>query len=813
MTSSRSQPLAEGAELQTGDDRCHHRADPDGPFAVVLDAQPSATPGLGGKGTSLETLVASGHPVPATGVVTTAAYRAVASRPEVTELVDAITNGEAPDRDRVDAAFAAVPIDEAVEQEILEVVRAVGDGGPVAVRSSATVEDLAGSSFAGQYRSLLDIDSTDDDDVLTAVRSVWSSLWHPAPSAYRRAFGIDENDVAMAVVVMAMVPATTAGVVFTIDPGGGDGARVEAVEGLGESLVSGERTPSAWVVPIERADRPELPAEVDRALDLALAIEETFGVPQDVEWAAVDHTVYAVQARPITVLDDHDGFDTPIDDHELTTGGIVEMVPGVLPALRWELNRFLLEEAFRSVLDSLGIIRGLAAEDRPFVRRVRGRAAIDFDQLRAAAAGIPGAVAELEHQYFGLGTAAPPAPKRRRRLRLEDLQRDVLTLRTRRIVIEQSDVLIQVTAGLLGRRPTLSDLATDELVAYARRLVDVSGRGLAAELGVAAAAAAAYARLEGLLTKHLGDDVGAAAAQRVTSGGLAARRDPTSSAGVFGGPTWNELDLHPPVPQAPDPDEQARRRAELEAAIRAKPGWRRRRILTGQVVDVRIHVIRRAIDEVVDQLRRREAAKAAVLQLGGEVRRVHLELGARLTEMGVLTSPADVELLTMRELMTSLDLRSASDVEPIRSDLLRRRRNWLSRYESEGALPVRFTGVPDREAEPLPEGRVLEGWGASPGRARGAACVLAGPGDPFDAGGVIVAETTDASWSPLFVRAAAVIVERGGPLSHAAILARELGLPCVMNVQGATKVLAGTSVLVDGDQGAVVIESKGSDDG
>ena len=194
----------------------------------------------------------------------------------------------------------------------------------------------------------------------------------------------------------------------------------------------------------------------------------------------------------------------------------------------------------------------------------------------------------------------------------------------------------------------------------------------------------------------------------------------------------------------------------------------------------------------------------------------------------------------MRELMTSIDLlpthdapstpagsdessdersgddpdenQAADDTEAVRSDLLRRRRNWLSRYEREGALPVRFTGTPDREAEPLPEGRVLEGWGASPGRATGPAQVLAGPGDPFDAGGVIVAETTDASWSPLFVRAAAVVVERGGPLSHAAILARELGLSCVMNVPGATRVLAGASVLVDGDQGAVVIEERGSDD-
>ena len=79
------------------------------------------------------------------------------------------------------------------------------------------------------------------------------------------------------------------------------------------------------------------------------------------------------------------------------------------------------------------------------------------------------------------------------------------------------------------------------------------------------------------------------------------------------------------------------------------------------------------------------------------------------------------------------------------------------------------------------------------------------------AGEVLVAEATDASWSPLFVKAGAIVVERGGPLSHAAILARELGLPAVLNVEGATNFLAGRPVAVDGDLGVVVIEAEGEE--
>ena len=181
----------------------------------------------------------------------------------------------------MDATFAAVSLDRPLADAIVGLAHDVGRSGGLAIRSSATVEDLATSSFAGQYRSLLDVDAADPDAVLTAVRQVWASLWHPAPTAYRRAFDIDESDVAMAVVLMDMIPATTAGVVFTADPGGSDGARVEAVEGLGESLVSGQRTPRAWVVPTDHPEavEPPLPTEVARALDLALDIADTFGVP------------------------------------------------------------------------------------------------------------------------------------------------------------------------------------------------------------------------------------------------------------------------------------------------------------------------------------------------------------------------------------------------------------------------------------------------------------------------------------------------------------------------------------------------------
>jgi rifampicin phosphotransferase len=222
--------------------------------AIVLDGTDLDPASLGGKGAALDRLISWGLPVPATGAVTTAAYRRFLEAPMLIDLVDRIRRGAPVAASEVDRVFAAVDFPPALADEVLTLAQAVAGGRCLAVRSSATVEDLAGASFAGQYRSILEVDPHDSRALLDAVRLVFASLWHPAPCAYRAALGIDDSDVAMAAVLMQMVPAERAGVVFTVDPGGTpDAARIEAVSGLGESLVSGQETPDAWVVARDRS--------------------------------------------------------------------------------------------------------------------------------------------------------------------------------------------------------------------------------------------------------------------------------------------------------------------------------------------------------------------------------------------------------------------------------------------------------------------------------------------------------------------------------------------------------------------------------
>ena len=775
------------------------------PVVVLSPGSPAPAAELGGKAASLDRLVQAGFPVPRTAVVTASAYRAVAAHPDLAALLTALQAGEVVGKPEVDAAFLAVPVPDALEAAVVAAARDVGGDQRVAVRSSATVEDMAGASFAGQYRSSLDVDP---DEVLRAVRLTWASLWHPAPCAYRRAWGIPSDDVAMPAAVMRMVRARSAGVVFTVDPEGAPAhARVEAVPELGEALVSGARTPDVWLVPRSGDAGAATPPHVREAADLALAVERSAdGVPQDVEWAWDGGRTWVVQARPITTgpARSDDGSETPLDGAELTTAGIGETLPGLLPPLVWDVGSFLVEEALRSVL---GRLWGLPADrDGPheLVRRVHGRAALDLDLLKSAARAVPGgSEAELERQYFGAampgadeGSPAPWWRTARSQLR---------AAAARRQATAEAAVVIAATDRVLTDVPDLAALSGGDLLAYRRRLIDLGARGMAVELAVASAAVGAYRQLEATLAGHLGEAAAAAVAQRVTSGsGTRRTRSPQTCRSVFAGPTWAE-DAQQSLPEhrSRRPEREAARR-DLEKELTSRPQWRRVRILTGQIVDVRLHVLRRLIGDAADGLARRENVKAAVLDLGGEVRRLHLEVGRRLTVSGRLDAPTDVDLLRDAELRRALHGQVPPPAE------LARRRRWLQQREEDPPLPVRFTGSPRPEPVEAPAGDRLAGWAASPGRHTGRARVLRTPRpELLQPGEVLVAAATDAGWSPLFLKAGAIVVERGGPLSHAAIVARELGVPAVLNVAGATAALDGRTVTVDGDTGVVVLHADG----
>ena len=211
-------------------------------------------PDVGGKAANLGELMLAGLPVPPGFCLTTAAYRRATS-PAGLDDVHAALAATAPDDlpglARLAAAARRLVLDADVPADIADAVRAaygaLGTDAPVAVRSSATAEDLPFASFAGQQDTYLNVVGV--DAVLAAVRRCWASLWTDRAVAYRAAQGIEPGDGALAVVVQRMVDAAVAGVLFTANPvtGRRHEAVIDASPGLGEAVVSGAVNPDHFV--------------------------------------------------------------------------------------------------------------------------------------------------------------------------------------------------------------------------------------------------------------------------------------------------------------------------------------------------------------------------------------------------------------------------------------------------------------------------------------------------------------------------------------------------------------------------------------
>ncbi|MDL9979218.1 PEP/pyruvate-binding domain-containing protein [Microbacterium sp. ASV49] len=267
---------------------------------------------VGGKAANLGELIRARFDVPEGFCVTTEAYR-LAVRGTLVE------DGSATDAAAARAAVLAAPFPDEVAVAVREAYSALGEG-PVAVRSSATAEDLPGASFAGQQDTYLNVSGS--DDVLDAVQRCWASLWTDRAVAYRAAQGIDGAGVALAVVVQRMVDATSAGVLFTADPvtGRRRQAVLDAALGLGEAVVSGSVDPDHFVVDtasgrildrrIAGAAVSVTDAQVRALAALGDRVEGAFGAPQDIEWAIdAEGGMRLTQSRPITTL-----FPVPVRD-------------------------------------------------------------------------------------------------------------------------------------------------------------------------------------------------------------------------------------------------------------------------------------------------------------------------------------------------------------------------------------------------------------------------------------------------------------------------------------------------------------------
>ena len=348
---------------------------------------------VGGKAFNLGKMIAAGLPVPRGFCVTTTAFgHFLASCSRWTELSHLLVQCSGDEVGRIAelsreirSCLAEIRVPEVVKDAVLCAWREPGGERSFAVRSSATVEDAAGMSFAGQFESILNVRGA--DALLAAIKSCWLSLFSERALVYLARQRVPAEKVKMAVLVQEMVEADHAGVVFTADPltGAADRFVVEYVSGLGEGLVQGTVQAERLVVE-KRTGRvlvspgKELlsSATLENLCDLARRTERLFSAPQDIEWAQRDGGLFLLQSRPITSK-------TPVktwEDRQIWSNfNTGEVAPDVMAPITWSLWQSLLGGA---VLRSTSRLLGADVRHAPLVGLVAGRLYFNANTAMAA---------------------------------------------------------------------------------------------------------------------------------------------------------------------------------------------------------------------------------------------------------------------------------------------------------------------------------------------------------------------------------------------------------------------------------------------
>ncbi len=885
-------------------------------LTVPLDS-PGATLELtGGKAANLSRLARASFPVPPGFVISTVAYdrfvAAGAIGPVVEQALAAMPGEDpaayevAPQTIRQAFQGAAIPVELAAE--VTAAYRDLGKGA-VAVRSSATAEDLPEASFAGQQETYLNV--CGEGQLLADVRRCWSSLWTARAMAYRSQQGIPPTAARLAVVIQRMVPAEAAGVLFTVDPVTGDPAQVviNAAWGLGEAIVGGRVSPDTVVVDKlsgrllrvepgekavmtvptadgtaevevdpERRRRQVLSAEQAAELArLGREIEAYFGGPQDIEWAISGEGIAILQARPVTVPgkpraqdtgerpvppgdDDWPAYEEhppqPLDLWTRFNAG--ENFPNLVVPLAWSnlprLQREMLltdmstAPAFRSIqwlkrfygrpyinegallylynrefgfpslmvaesaglttnkhfqpisygFRPLALLRGLPR----FLRASSGDATrelpVVYERIDACVAeseteAIPGmsdgdllALLEVWLSFQRQVYAAFMAATNRTAFTMTPLGWLAKLFR-----VDREGLILDLVSGLSGVTmaevgPALWDMAQalrdrglDQLV-LSRPPVDAL-----AELQRIPAAQAVLVQLAAFLKRHGHHCINEAEIER---------------------PRWIEapeqvIELiagYLRAGEAANPHKAERRQRERREEAVA--------YVEGRLDPLRRRVFRRQLEQAQASVRCRDNTRYHAVKLFLVFRRGDTELGRRYAGRGWIEEPDDIYFLAMQEIEAVINAGTPACAGlDLRAIVAARRQAysfWRNFREPEA---IDWQGKPITVAERA-SGNVLRGIAASGGQARGPARLVSDPAQArtLRPGEILVTRATDPGWTPVFPLIAGLVFEVGGQLSHGAIVAREYGVPAVVNVKEAMeRIREGQIIRVDGSSGRV----------
>lgn len=661
-----------------------------------------------------------------------------------------------------------------------------------AVRSSGADEDGAGNSFAGIHESVLDVSA---DAIEEAIATCVASMSSDRARAYREARGLDSNRGA-AVLIQRMIEPLRAGVAFTADPINGDRDTIviNAAAGRGEAVVSGTVAPEETRVKKSEAREP--------LAKLMLRVEEHYGAPQDVEWCDDGERLWIVQSRPITAMQMADGG-WQMADIEWSRANLREVLPDLPASGVAEMLQEMISTAYARSFGTL-----LDPKLGPLQRIICGRPYFNITQFRRIAQIIGQSEAEMLRSIGHAGdfTAEEEKPSKIRLRNLLSVARPLLytawhQLRIRTTVPKRvaelraiydryraMDVASATDEELLQRLRDWRDLSYDYIFPSFMLAGVMTFERMARDLCSDRVLQTWLSAGERSVSSQQGMDVLHVARGEMT---LDAFLELYGHRGIYESdwslprlsedptPILDAVRAHQAAGDIPDPDEIVRKQQDAWERLRSevKPGWRLNWLLR----------------RIKWMYLWRERYRSELVRVIAVLRVWHLELARRFIAHGWIDDVDQYFALTLDEIA-----RDPSTYRPVASEKLRQRAEWA---KFEMPLLIGRASVAKREGD-------LRGHCISAGFVEAPVCVVAHPSEiaRFPRGAILVTAATDPSWTPLFTLASGVIVEVGGTLSHAATVAREMGLPALANVRDATKVLRdGMHVRLDATNGYAAI--------
>ena len=729
-------------------------------------------------------------------------------------------------------------------------------GGKVAVRSSALGEDGAGASFAGQYETLLDVEGI--DALKKAVLQCVASLDSARAKAYQSAQA-DIPDVQMCVVVQRMVDAAAAGVLFTADPVSGrhDRLVIDAVEGLGEALVSGESTPDHYelapdntiVVSDLVAASPILSETQLRTLsDQAREAVARYGMPLDLEWA-IDRSgeLFWLQARPVTTLgSDLNELDTPIpDDQVITRCNVGEMMPGAVCPLTFDVQGRAIEHGMQHMHVMYGGRKAITQEwtqinqffGHLFINMTGGMEASRYsmvanrDSMAQSLCGRPieelqdpinkasllrrirGAVDFIRY-CLKAGKMTVEFESRFKHFHIEyfDNSADMMAEMEKKFpwLCETNEVHLRSSAG-----SGVMEGVIQGIVSGGQTPPSYDQQAEAARL-----LAGAHYVESAMMVDQLDEVVDTIARNpaareqfKDTSREQALlwlRSEASGSAGKafedflarHGHRCYRELCVR--EKGWIDEPEKLIETMQASLAARLQGDYRKKEHPHIDYASLP-RLLRWLLPKAHSAIRQREQTKSLLVEATHRLKRGYRHLGEVLAREGHLPDADLVFFFTRAELRRFVDSPTPDWVE--KAQLRRRALAFHERLEFDDIS----VGKPEPviwQASASGNANELAGRPVSRGVVEGYArvAITISEAATLKPGEILVAPITDVGWTPYFSLIAGLATDVGSAVSHGAVVAREYGLPAIVNLRTATKtVKTGDRVRLDADTGVLTI--------